>query len=52
MRLTQHSFISPACHTAVALRAQDVMLERLLKRAQTSGRPDDNEETIRKRFQT
>lgn len=31
---------------------QDVMKERLLKRAQTSGRADDNEETITKRFKT
>ncbi|CAL8469532.1 g9073 [Coccomyxa elongata] len=31
---------------------EDVMKERLLKRAQTSGRADDNEETITKRFKT
>jgi adenylate kinase family enzyme len=31
---------------------QDVMEERLLKRGQTSGRADDNAETIRKRFKT
>ncbi len=31
---------------------QDVMKERLLKRAETSGRADDNEETITKRFKT
>jgi len=29
-----------------------VMLKRLLKRAETSGREDDNEEVIKKRFQT
>ena len=28
------------------------MVKRLLKRAETSGRADDNEETIRKRLQT
>ena len=28
------------------------MLRRLLKRGETSGRVDDNEESIRKRFQT
>jgi len=31
---------------------EEVMLERLLGRAQTSGRADDNEETIKKRFKT
>jgi hypothetical protein len=31
---------------------EDVMEERLLKRGQTSGRADDNAETIRKRFKT
>lgn len=31
---------------------EDVMLERLLKRGETSGRDDDNIESIRKRFRT
>ena len=31
---------------------QDIMLERLLERGKTSGRSDDNEESIRKRFKT
>ncbi|XP_048587761.1 adenylate kinase isoenzyme 5 isoform X3 [Nematostella vectensis] len=31
---------------------EEVMQERLLKRAETSGRPDDNIETIKKRFVT
>jgi hypothetical protein len=31
---------------------EEVMEERLLKRGQTSGRADDNAETIRKRFKT
>lgn len=31
---------------------EEVMLERLLKRGETSGRSDDNKETIVKRFQT
>ena len=31
---------------------QDVMLTRLLKRGETSGRADDNVETIKKRFDT
>lgn len=31
---------------------EEVMLKRLLKRAETSGREDDNEESIRKRFKT
>ncbi|CAH8438846.1 unnamed protein product [Heterobilharzia americana] len=32
--------------------SEDVMRQRLLKRAETSGRVDDNEETILKRFHT
>ena len=32
--------------------AEEVMVERLLERGKTSGRVDDNEETIRKRFHT
>jgi len=31
---------------------EEVMLERLLKRGETSGREDDNVESIKKRFQT
>lgn len=31
---------------------EDAMVERLLERGKTSGRSDDNEETIRKRFET
>lgn len=31
--------------------SEDVLMERLLRRAQIEGRADDNEETIRKRFQ-
>ena len=31
---------------------EEVMLERLLKRGETSGRVDDNLESIRKRFAT
>ncbi|KAK5090630.1 bifunctional uridylate/adenylate kinase [Lithohypha guttulata] len=31
---------------------EDVMLERLLERGKTSGRSDDNEESIKKRFKT
>ena len=30
----------------------EVMVQRLLKRAETSGRVDDNEETIKKRLKT
>lgn len=29
---------------------EEVMLKRLLKRGETSGREDDNEESIKKRF--
>lgn len=32
--------------------ADDTMMSRLLKRAETSGRVDDNEETIAKRLKT
>ena len=32
--------------------ADDTMVKRLLKRAETSGRVDDNEETIKKRLKT
>ncbi len=31
---------------------EDVMQKRLLKRGETSGRADDNEESIKKRFKT
>ena len=31
---------------------EDVMTERLLNRGKTSGRADDNEESIKKRFRT
>jgi len=31
---------------------EEVMLKRLLKRGETSGREDDNEESIKKRFKT
>lgn len=31
---------------------EDVMTERLLNRGKTSGRSDDNEESIKKRFKT
>jgi len=32
--------------------SEDVMLQRLLVRGKTSGREDDNVETIKKRFRT
>lgn len=31
---------------------EDLMLERLINRGKTSGRSDDNEESIKKRFKT
>lgn len=31
---------------------EDIMTQRILERSKTSGRTDDNEETIRKRFKT
>ncbi|KAG0084610.1 hypothetical protein BGZ92_009718 [Podila epicladia] len=42
-----------ACHFILYLEGpEDVMLERLLKRGETSGRADDNLESIKKRFTT
>ena len=49
------SFLSQIADCTVALYLScpdDVMLERLRKRAETSGRVDDNEETIKKRLKT
>lgn len=44
--------IAPA-DVIVYLEADDkIMIERLLGRAKTSGRSDDNEETIKKRLDT
>lgn len=44
--------ISP-CHVVLYMKAADkTLIARLLKRAQTSGRSDDNEETIAKRLKT
>lgn len=44
--------IAPA-NLIIYLEADDsVMVQRLLGRAKTSGRSDDNEETIKKRLQT
>ena len=41
------------CRGMLYLRlSDDVMRERLLKRGKTSGRADDNEETIKKRLTT
>eukprot|EP00118_Oscarella_pearsei_P003891 m.16183 g.16183 ORF g.16183 m.16183 type:complete len:962 (+) comp26771_c0_seq3:595-3480(+) len=44
-----------SCNVALVLCyecSEDVMTQRLLERGKTSGRADDNEETIRKRFKT
>jgi adenylate kinase family enzyme len=39
------------CNTALFYNvAEDIALQRLLQRAESSGRVDDNEETIHKRF--
>ncbi|XP_067945692.1 adenylate kinase isoenzyme 5-like isoform X1 [Watersipora subatra] len=43
--------VAPACVLYFEV-ADDVMVERLLGRAKTSGRVDDNEETIKKRLKT
>lgn len=42
-----------SCHLVLSYEcSEDVMTQRLLERGKTSGRADDNEETIKKRFQT
>jgi adenylate kinase family enzyme len=43
--------VRPCNHCLVFDIDEDVAVERLLERGKTSGRVDDNEETIRKRFQ-
>jgi len=50
-----HKFEDEVCQSRFTLFfdcSEEVMLERLLKRGQTSGRIDDNIESIKKRFQT
>ena len=46
---------SQVCESALVLyfsTTEDVLLERLLERGKTSGREDDNAESIKKRFRT
>jgi len=48
-------FISMVCPVRAILffdLSDDLMMERLMKRGETSGRADDNTETIKKRLQT
>ena len=48
-------FESSVCHSRCTIFLdcpEDVMKERLLNRGKTSGRTDDNEESIQKRFKT
>lgn len=53
MRLNEKIFQIAPCSVMLWLDvSQDTMVQRLLKRAETSGRVDDNEETIKKRLQT
>ena len=41
------------CQAVLVFNCSDeVMTERIIKRGQSSGRPDDNEDTIRKRLKT
>jgi len=50
-----HKFEDEVCPSAFTLFfdcTEDVMLRRLLKRGETSGRSDDNMESIKKRFRT
>jgi len=44
--------VCPSAFTLFLDTTEDVMLQRLLKRGQTSGRADDNIESIKKRFRT
>jgi len=49
------TFDEEVCPSAFVLYfscTEEVMLKRLLKRGETSGREDDNEESIKKRFRT
>lgn len=49
-----HMFEKVVCLSSLILfytTTEEVMLKRLLKRGETSGREDDNEESIKKRFQ-
>jgi len=49
------TFDSDVCLSSYVLffaLTEDVMMKRLLERGKTSGREDDNEETIKKRFRT
>ena len=39
--------LSLGCIISLPIRVQDIMLDRLLERGKTSGRNDDNEESIR-----
>ncbi|KAI0272135.1 adenylate kinase-domain-containing protein [Russula aff. rugulosa BPL654] len=48
-------FEEDVCESSLVLfftTSEETMLKRLMKRGQTSGREDDNEETIKKRFAT
>jgi UMP-CMP kinase len=50
-----HKFENDVCPSTFTLFfdcPEEVMLKRLLKRGETSGRDDDNIESIRKRFRT
>ncbi|EJD53434.1 UMP-CMP kinase [Auricularia subglabra TFB-10046 SS5] len=44
--------VRPASAVLFFTTSEEVMLKRLLKRGETSGREDDNEESIKKRFVT
>lgn len=44
--------VCPSQFTLFLQCTEEVMLQRLLKRGETSGRADDNAESIKKRFQT
>ncbi|KAG8803899.1 UMP-CMP kinase [Serendipita sp. 398] len=50
-----HIFDETVCESKFVLffvTTEDVLLQRLLERGKTSGREDDNEESIKKRFRT
>ena len=49
---TRSSQVCPCARVLLFKCSDEVMMERLKQRGLTSGRTDDNEETIRKRLQT
>ncbi|CEQ42251.1 SPOSA6832_04054, partial [Sporobolomyces salmonicolor] len=51
-RATKPSQVCPSSLVLFLICPENILLERLLERGKTSGRDDDNAESIKKRFQT